>query len=340
MTELIDQYSRWRTRPVPYAPTGQPDSGTWNLLLYIPNVTDHSFQGAVQNELNTFAHLELCRDLDGQFQSTQMRGNVAAAKLMYDFDSSISLGHILVQNFEIGEPYGTSLDMNWLGDALFTNFGSGWSGPLGGRFGTDFTLTTKKEQLFRAIDLATTAWKVRWRFMYRHINTKRTLFNENVPRYRNAPDRMKAVNDKVHQAEYIRDSVIAEADGDFFGDGVGRPREYQTMHEGTYNVKWNVTRHMRDAIAGYVAAHPDIRNIYIWIAEYIDQFILWRDATMSLLMKGSRRTPKTVRWVRTAHLAYTDTVRCLEDLSEEVQRSGMIRRPAWKYNIKISYYYP
>ncbi|KAI0554058.1 hypothetical protein F4679DRAFT_580223 [Xylaria curta] len=335
--ELITEFSRWRTRPVPYAPTGQPDSGTWNLLLYIPNVTNYTFQEAVQNELNYFAYQEICRDIDDQFQSTQMRGNNAAAQLMYDFDCAISLGRTLVNNFEIDEPYGASPDMNWVGDGLLASFGTGWSGLVEGPFRTDFTHRRKKEQFRRAMDLAVMAWKVRWReYFYNHKSIQVSMGS-----FTNLHD-VKALCPGIFSLKgyclMIKDLVLAEADGNFFDDGAGRPRDYESMHASTYNVKWRVTIQIRDILDGKKVVHQDIKKIYEWVTKYIDQFVLWRDVTMALL-KSTRpyATPRTRRWVRKAHDAYLETTRYFEELNQEVyHQSGKIRRTAWR-NLKYCF---
>ncbi|KAI1737494.1 hypothetical protein F4680DRAFT_468234 [Xylaria scruposa] len=303
--EQITQFSRWRTRPDPYAPTGQPDSGTWNLLLYIPNVTDYTYQGAVMNVLN-YAPQEICRDVDSQLQPTQMRGNNAAAQLMYDFDCAISLGRNLVNNFEIEEPYGVSADMNWVGDDLLDSFGPGWSGPLGGPSGVDFTYRKKKEQMRRAMELAVMAWRVRWReYFYNHKSISVSIVPltnlHNVKASCTGIISLKEtclmIKGLVHRAELIPDSILAEADADFFGDGVGRPHDNESMHASAYNIKWQVTMQIRAILEGQMVVHPDIKKIYEWITKYIDQFVLWRDVAMGLLKAGKTyTTPRTKRW--------------------------------------------
>ncbi|KAI0483577.1 hypothetical protein F4859DRAFT_528936 [Xylaria cf. heliscus] len=124
MAYPISEGSRWRTRPQVFQPSGQmsPD-GKWNLLLYLAEVTDNDFVAAANSHLTQGPILEICQDLDSQSQPTQLRGNAAAGQLMFDFDSAISLGHQLVNNFEIEEPLGVSTDMNWVGDGLDQTYG-------------------------------------------------------------------------------------------------------------------------------------------------------------------------------------------------------------------------
>ncbi|KAI1758148.1 hypothetical protein F4782DRAFT_14611 [Xylaria castorea] len=333
MGEPITPTSRWRVRPTPYTPTGQiSGNGTWNLLLYIPNITDQTFQGAGYNELNYFAHREICQDLDNQHQPTQMRGNMAAHQLMYDFDSSISLGHRLVHNFEISEPFGTSADMDWVGEQLFHNFGTGWSGNTGGYpLGTKFTLRSKKEVLHRALELARFGWKVRWRYMFRHITAKKLLFDDSADPQPNAPIRVKGVNNLVHQSEYLSDSILAEADANFFDDvNQHQLLNHKSLHEGAYNIKFDITVQIRRIIEQKIL-HPDIVKMYTWIANYVDRFSAWRDSAMGILRTSKWYvSPRSKRWVHKAHLAYLETIRHFEALHDEAYRFGKIKRSTWR----------
>ncbi|KAI0459148.1 hypothetical protein F5B21DRAFT_340423 [Xylaria acuta] len=325
----------WRLRPLPWEPSGHMGpSGKWNLLLYIPNVTDYDYLTWANYELGSVPLQEICQDRDDGFYATQMKGNAPAAYLMQDYDNTISFGQQLVHNFEIAEPLGTSGDMDWVGEALSETFGKGWSGDQESLYGEGrvFAHRSKKEVLRRTLDLAKFGWQTRWRYMYRHVLGLRTVWDVPGPSFHNGPFRYAGINRHIHRGDILGDSILAEATGDFFADDpdVSR-RSFHSLHQAAYSISYATTTEIRNVL-DEKQKHPDILNLYDFLVKYIDRFQLWRDAVVGLLKNEFKpyNTPQSRRWTLKPHRAYVEAMRYFQRVNAEVQEFSKIRRRTWR----------
>ncbi|KAI1172080.1 hypothetical protein F4777DRAFT_21432 [Nemania sp. FL0916] len=327
--DLITPGARYRLRSNPVVPTGNINEDVYNVIIYLLGVRDDTYQ----NQLAATNLQIIGRDVRDA-NNKQIRGNMPAqTKILEELDGVITLARRLVANFEISEPLGTSLDMDWVGQGLENVFGSDWgrSVPTDHGHGVRFTRHTKKEIFRRAMALARTGVKTRVSYMNRHMTYLDKLEGTSpqpgmppLPYFSYSHNQWTAFNTYIHSGNIIEDSDLAEINGDFWQQGPNYMYDvggyFRFMFQSVYELDHQTVHDMRDVMD---RGTPEIRAFYSWIMEYMNHFSLWRDIVLVVLTQPQNvGSGKRYRWMGKVRQGWDSFLLYLRQLHDDVKNSG------------------
>lgn len=124
--------------------------------------------------------------------------------------------------------------------------------------------------------------------------------------------RVKAINGIIHEPDILRDSIITEATSDMHNDGSGTARidifeaAYDIKHEMIAEISMLGGKNLHCQVVALIVLvgtmlsgqlHQYLRFLYEWFVDYVNIYLLWRDAVLSIASVHERfRVPKVQRW--------------------------------------------
>ncbi|KAI0097247.1 hypothetical protein GGR51DRAFT_578431 [Nemania sp. FL0031] len=303
---LRDQ-SRWKTRKVPFNATGISKTQPHNVLLYLANTTQDQIVAEVQKLVDEGNINEICLEYDQNGNSVEITGNREASIMMGDYDDSITWGQILAENFEIDVSQGTG-DLDWVAARMQPMLGTGWTASSMGLEVKGFLLraTNNVENLAR--NPLTAQYGDVYSGPLRPIMLK--------------------FNAELHDPNMLQDIDIAEVNGRLLGPEF-RGQDQKQRYREVYGVTHTVAKEIASITRGEVLNQPDIRvsedvkRLYVWIVEYINQYTLWRDSLMDRMSRWRDVfLPKTKRWMERVEAAWKDFITYLVHMHRDINSRG------------------
>ncbi|KAI0105385.1 hypothetical protein F4776DRAFT_476280 [Hypoxylon sp. NC0597] len=342
---MAHEGSRWRFRPEDYPDTeiDQKNAGNYNLLLYLPNLTEGE-DPRPQASLAAENLINVGVDFPSQHQQVQIRGNEAAKQLIRDYDHVISLGTDLVTGFDINDNDNTvrpdlpahPRDRQWVTDALLELASYNWINGAGGQ----------KVALPFLLDYARQWQTLRIRLFLKNIRDDWLLKGAQTA---DKERRAKAANSEIHMANLRKDVVMAnESKGPFREKarilfnvddiGVNFQEVYKPLFTRFYRLRPRDAQLLRN-FAEDTTEPANLANIFRWLVNYVDRYCVWRMGVINLIekfIKFRKNVLHKSRWYR--RLSRVDDVynrfflRYLRRLIKQRHTLKRIRARTWVLN--------